>query len=122
MIEYGDPAGNCGPLVYATFETAAAALCRFLEAYKLPIPDIRDAAGGAAAGVGCGRITCSWRLSEALPSDVWEKAARRLQRRCGPGLWADAVGDLAHPGQLLVEGDGVDPRTVLAVRPRRPRR
>ena len=103
-IEYG------GDLVYPTFAAAAQALVWFLEANKLPIPDILDS--GTV-------ITCVWRRDELLTSDTWMKAVRRLQRRCGHGFWPDVIGDLSHPGQLLVEGDGVDPRPALAVRPRR---
>ena len=104
-IEYG------GDLVYPTFAAAAQALVWFLEANKLPIPDILDS--GTV-------ITCIWRLDEPLISDTWKKAARRLQRRCRRhDFWPDAIGDLGHPGQLLVAGDDVDPRPALAVRPRR---
>jgi hypothetical protein len=103
-IEYGRD------LVDPTFAAAAQALVWFFAATRLPIPDILDS--GTV-------ITCVWRLDEPLTSDDWEKAARRLQRRCGHGFWPDAIGDLDHTGQLLVTGDDVDPRPARAVRPRR---
>ena len=110
-IEYG------GDLVYPTFAAAAQALVWFLEANKLPIPDILDS--GTV-------ITCIWRLDEPLISDTWKKAARRLQRRCRwYDFWPDVIGNLSATvrppavAHLLVEGDHVDPRPALAVRPRR---
>ena len=110
-IEYG------GDLVYSDFDAAATALFRFIETNKLPIPAILvDTGAGAGARA---RITCVWPLDEPLPSDAWMKVARKIKRRCGQRFWPDVIGDLSHTGQLLIEGDGADPRAALAVRPRR---
>jgi len=121
-IEYG------GTLVYPNFAAAAAALCRFIAATGLPIPTIVDTytAGTETAGTG---ITAIWRLDEPLASATWEKAARRLQRRCRwYSFWPDVIGDLSATvrppavAHLLVEGDHVDPRAALAAARRRRKR
>jgi hypothetical protein len=113
-IEYG------GTLVYPTFDAAVAALCRFIAATGLPIPTIVDT---YTTGTG---ITAIWRLDEPLTSDVWEKAARRLQRRCRwYDFWPDVIGNLSATvrppavAHLLVEGDHVDPRPALGRRRKR---
>ena len=129
-IEYG------GTLVYPNFAAAAAALCRFIAATGLPIPTIVDT---YTAGTGIDKftgtdtartgITAIWRLDEPLASATWEKAARRLQRRCRwYSFWPDVIGDLSATvrppavAHLLVEGDHVDPRAALAAARRRRKR
>ena len=129
-IEYG------GTLVYPNFAVAAAALCRFIAAIGLPIPTIVDT---YTAGTGIDKftgtdtarigITAIWRLDEPLASATWEKAARRLQRRCRwYSFWPDVIGDLSATvrppavAHLLVEGDHVDPRAALAAARRRRKR
>jgi hypothetical protein len=110
-------------LVYPNFPAAAAALCQFIAATGLPIPTIVDTSTTDTTG-----ITARWRLDEPLDSATWERAARRLQRRCRwYSFWPDVIGDLSATvrppavAHVLVEGDG-DPRAALAVRPRRQRR
>jgi len=120
--------GYGGTLVYPTFAAAAAALFRFIAATGLPIPTIvgTSITGTSIPATG---ITAIWRLDEPLASATWEKAARRLQRRCRRySFWADVIGDLSATVQppavahLLLEGDHVDPRAALAASGRRRKR
>jgi hypothetical protein len=121
-IEYG------GDLLYPTFAAAAKALCLFIAASRLPIPTIVDTDTTGTGITDTTGIAAFWWFDEPLAAAAWEKAARRLQRRCRrQGLWSD-VGDLSYTvrppaaAHLLVEGDRIDPRPALAVRlPRRRR-